>query len=175
MLLVLVVLAAFGLAAFTYLGLERLGRRGWVPLVCRAHRLVRARAAAGQRELPGLRRPSRPLVAARCARSAWTPAGGRWREARDSAARLGRGPAVRRRADQGGLDSDAGTFALAPALLAASASDRPLIVVSDGEIEDVREIPPDLLARSRIRLFPQDSRARPRDHPGNRSSPGQRR
>jgi hypothetical protein len=42
---------------------------------------------------------------------------------------------------------------LAPALLAASASDRPLIVITDGEIEDAREIPPDLLARSTIRLF----------------------
>jgi hypothetical protein len=32
----LVVLLAVGLAAFTYLGLERLGRRGWVPLAFRA-------------------------------------------------------------------------------------------------------------------------------------------
>ena len=56
-----------------------------------------------------------------------------------------------------GSDSGAtrGRSLLAPALLAASASDRPLIVVSDGEIEDKREIPPDLLARSTIRVFPR--------------------
>ena len=62
-----------------------------------------------------------------------------------------------------------GRSLLGPALLAASASDRPLIVVTDGEIEDVREIPPDLLARSTIRVFPSDSSRRISRSPG---SPG---
>ena len=85
-------------------------------------------------------------------------AGGRWAEARDSAARWGE---VRHFGDaRSSPDSTPtrGRSLLAPALLAASASDRPLIVVTDGEIEDVREVPPDLLARSGIRLFPRAAR-----------------
>ena len=73
MLLVLVVLAAFGLAAFTYLGVERLGRRAWIPLVCRGDCLGRAGTAAGQPELSGTRarRCGRSCCSMR--RSAWAP------------------------------------------------------------------------------------------------------
>jgi hypothetical protein len=47
---------------------------------------------------------------------------------------------------------------LAPALLAGSASDRPVIIVTDGEIEDRREIPEDILGRTGVRLFPRTPR-----------------
>jgi hypothetical protein len=47
---------------------------------------------------------------------------------------------------------------LAPALLAASASDRTILLVTDGEIEDLPDIAPDILARSGVHLFPRDSR-----------------
>jgi hypothetical protein len=82
-------------------------------------------------------------------------AGGRWAEAKDSAARWGE---VRQFGDtRSNTDSTPtrGRSLLAPALLAASASDRPLLIVTDGEIEDVREVPPDLLTRSGIQLFPR--------------------
>ena len=78
-----------------------------------------------------------------------TAPGGRWAEARDSAARWGD---VRRFGDErGSADTlpTRGRSLLAPALLAASASDRPVIVVTDGEIEDAGDIPPDLLAARR--------------------------
>ena len=152
MLFVLVVLAAFGLAAFTYLGLERLGRRAWIPLVCRAIAWSALGLLLVNISCPVSRAPLRPLVLLDGSLSMGA-AGGRWAEAKDSAARWGE---VRQFGDpRSSHDSTPtrGRSLLAPALLAASASDRPLIVVTDGEVEDFREVPPDLLTRSGVRLF----------------------
>jgi hypothetical protein len=152
MLAVLVALAAFGLAAFTYLGLERLGRRAWIPLVCRGIAWTSLGILLINLSCPVSGAPLRPLALLDASLS-MAAAGGRWMQAKDSAARWGE---VRQFGDErSSVDSNParGRSLLAPALLAASASDRPLVVVTDGEIEDVREIPPDLLARSTIRLF----------------------
>lgn len=77
---------AGGLAAFTYLRLERVGRRGWVAMVCRAI----AWAALGLLLLnvscPVPAAPRRPLVLLDASLSLSAP-GARWAEARDSAAR----------------------------------------------------------------------------------------
>lgn len=152
MLAVLVALAAFGLAAFTYLGLERLGRRAWVPLLCRGVAWTALGLLLVNLSCPVPGPPLRPLALLDASLSMGS-AGGRWVEASDSAARWGD---VRQFGDaRASADSTPrrGRSLLAPALLAASASERPLVVVTDGEIEDVRDIPPDLLARSSIRLF----------------------
>lgn len=157
MLALLVALAALGLAAFTYLGLERLGRRAWIPLVCRAVAWTALGLLLINLSCPVSRPPLRPLVLLDASLSMGA-AGGQWAEARDSAARWGE---VREFGDERvSIDSNStrGRSLLAPALLGASASDRPLLVVTDGEIEDVREIPPDLLSRSSIRLFPRVQR-----------------
>jgi hypothetical protein len=87
-----------------------------------------------------------------------SPPGGPWVVARDSAARWGD---VRRFGDEqatGDTLPTSGRSLLAPALAAAAASDRPVIVVTDGEIEDVPDIPADLLARVSVRLFPRPAR-----------------
>ncbi len=152
MLAVLVILAAFGLAAFTYLGLERLGRRAWIPLVCRGIAWTALGLLLINLSCPVSGAPLRPLALLDASLSMGA-AGGRWSEAKDSAARWGE---LRQFGDErSGVDSNPGRgrSLLAPALLAASASDRPLIVVTDGAIEDAREIPPDLLARSSVRIF----------------------
>ncbi len=154
MLVVLVVLAAFALAAFTYLGVERLGRRALVPLICRGFAWSALGLLLVNVSCPVPGTLLQPLVLLDASLSMGA-AGGRWSEARDSAATWGE-----RRYfgdERPGSDSVAnrGRSLLAPALMAASSSDRPLIVVTDGEIEDQREIPPDLLARSTIRLFPR--------------------
>lgn len=154
MLFVLVVLAAFGLAAFTYLGLERLGRRAWVPLACRGIAWAALGLLLVNVSCPVTAAPLRPLALLDASLS-MTAAGGRWVEARDSAARSGE---VRYFGDERSSPDSVpvrGRSRLAPALLAASASDRPLIVVTDGEIEDLRDIPPDLLARSTIKVLPR--------------------
>jgi hypothetical protein len=147
-----VVLAAVGLAAFTYLGLERLGRRAWIPLICRAIAWSALGLLLVNVSCPVSGAPLRPLILLDGSLSMGA-AGGRWAEAQDSAAGWGE---VRLFGDlRSTRDSipTRGRSLLAPALLAASASERPLIVVTDGEIEDAREVPPDLLTRSSIRLF----------------------
>jgi hypothetical protein len=153
----LIVLLAFGLAALTYLGLERLGRRAWVPLVCRAVAWATLGLLLANLSCPVRAAPLRPLVLLDASLSLGA-AGGRWTEARDSAMRWGE---VRSFGDER-LTADStptrGRSLLAPALLAASASERPIVVVSDGEIEDRREIPADILARTGVRLFPRDPR-----------------
>jgi hypothetical protein len=150
--LALLVLAG-GLAAFTYLGLERTGPRGWAAIACRTVAWLALGLLLLNLSCPVPGEPRRPLVLLDASLSL-SAAGARWAEARDSAARWGE---VRRFGDDGPRDSlpGLGRSLLAPALVAAAASDRPVIVVSDGEIDDASDIAPDQLARAAVRLFPR--------------------
>jgi hypothetical protein len=157
LIIILTGVLGLGLSAFTYLVLERLGRRSWPALLCRAVAWTALGLLVVNLGCPVQGAPRRPLVLLDASLSLGT-AGGRWPEARDSASRWGE---VRTFGDErAGPDSlpVRGRSLLAPALLAAAASDRPVIVVSDGEIEDEREIPPDILSRTGVRLFPRDQR-----------------
>lgn len=154
MLSVLVVVVAFGLAAFTYLRLERMGRRAWIPLGCRAIAWSALGLLLVNVSCPVSGAPLRPLVLLDASLSMGA-AGGRWAEARDSAARWGEVGQFGDTRSSADSTPSRGRSLLAAALLAASASDRPLIVVTDGEVDDSREVPPDLLTRSAIRLFPR--------------------
>ena len=153
----IVVLLATGLAAFTYLGLERMGPRAWVPLVSRAI----AWSALGLLLLnvgcPVAGRPERPIVLLDGSLS-MDAAGGRWAEARDSALRAGE---VRTFGD-GVATADTsptlGRSILKPALTAAAASSRPLVVVTDGEIQDAADIPAELLGRATVKVLPREPR-----------------
>jgi hypothetical protein len=152
---VFIVLLAFGLAAFTYLRLERLGTRAWVAWLCRGIAWTALGLLLLNLSCPVRGAPLRPLVLLDASLSLGAP-GGHWAEARDSALRWGE---VRTFGDERRSRDTVptrGRSLLAPALVAATASDRPIIVVSDGEIEDRRDIPPDILARSKVRLFPRD-------------------
>jgi hypothetical protein len=156
--ILLVALAAAALAAFTYLRLEGIGRRGWPALVCRALAWTAIGLLVLNVSCPVSSTALRPLVLLDGSLS-MVGAGGRWAEARDSSARWGE---VRRFGDErGGADTtpDRGRSLLGPALLAASSSDRPLLVVTDGEIEDAPDLPRDLIARTGIRLFPRTKRS----------------
>jgi hypothetical protein len=155
---VFLLVLAGGLSALTYLRFEGTGRRGWPALVCRAV----AWAALGLLLLnvscPVAGTPRRPLVLLDASLS-MAAAGGRWTEARDSAARWGE---VHRFGDERGSNDTLptrGRSLLGPALTAASASDRPVLVVTDGEIEDAGDLQPDLLSRVSVRLFPRAQRA----------------
>src|SRR5689334_19977410 len=150
----LVLLLAGAAAALTYLRLERAGRRGWIPL---GFRTV-AWAALGLLLLnigcPVAGPTRRPLVLLDASLSMTAP-GGHWNAARDSAARWGE---VRRFGDERPGDDtlpSRGRSLLGPALTAAAASDRPVIVVTDGELDDAADLPPDLLPRAAVRLFPR--------------------
>jgi hypothetical protein len=148
----LVVIAAAALAAFTYLYLERAGARGWPALLCRAVAWTALGLLLLNVSCPVAGAPVRPLVLLDASLS-MSAAGSRWTEARDSAARWGE---VRTFGDErSGADTapTRGRSLLAPALVAASASDRPTIVVTDGEIEDASDLTAALLARTGVRLF----------------------
>ena len=147
-----VLVAATALAVFTYARLERLGRRAIVPAAARAI----AWAALGLLLLNvGCPRPPiarRPLVLLDASLS-MARAGGRWDDARALARRLGD---VRTFGDERtGADSlpSRGRSLLTSALTAASASDRPVIVVTDGEIEDAADAPTDLVRRAGVRVL----------------------
>ncbi len=149
---VLVVTAGLALAALTYFWLERLGRRGLVPLACRATAWSALGLLLINLGCPAADRSGRPLVLLDGSLSMSAP-GGQWRAARDTAARLGD---VRVFGDaEAGSDTapTRGRSLLRPALSAAAASGRPVVVVSDGEIEDAGELPADLLARTAVRVF----------------------
>ena len=151
---ILVLLLAGALAAFTYLRLERVGPRGWVPMVCRGLAWAALGLLLLNLSCPVAGAPRRPLVLLDASLSLSAP-GGRWSAARDSAVRWGE---VRRFGDERGSDDtlpNRGRSLLGPALVAASASDRPVVVVTDGEIEDAADLPPDLLSRTTVRLFPR--------------------
>ncbi len=151
---VLIVFLALGLSGFTYLRLERVGRPIWVPLICRAVAWSSLGLLLVNVSCPVLGAPLRPLVLLDASLSLGA-SGGQWVAARDSALRWGE---VRTFGDERTIRDSLptrGRSLLAPALIAASASDRPILVVSDGEIEDRRDTPPDILARSGVRLFPR--------------------
>jgi hypothetical protein len=150
----LVVLLGAGLAALTYLRLERAGRRGWIPMACRAIAWSALGLLLINIGCPAPGEPLRPLVLLDESLSL-RAAGGRWAEARDSAVRWGdvRGFGDERPDSAGGR----GRSLLGPALTAAAASARPVIVVTDGEIEDAGDLSAELLGRSAVRLLPRDT------------------
>jgi hypothetical protein len=151
----LAVLIAVALAAVTYFRLERLDRRAVGPFALRALAgsalallLVNPSCAAR----PAARQP---LVLLDGSLSmAQQPAV--WRAARARADSLGE---VRLFGDDGPVDSlpALGRSRLGPALRAAAALDRPVVVVTDGELEDVAELPADLLLRPAVELLARDS------------------
>ncbi|HKU60658.1 MAG TPA: hypothetical protein VJQ44_05520 [Gemmatimonadales bacterium] len=152
----LVVLLASALAALTYLRLEPAGPRLWVPAVCRALAWSAIGLLLLNVSCPSAGAPRRPLVLLDGSLSMGA-AGGRWREALDSARHWGDVRIFGDEPPTGDTVPSAGRSLLGPALSAAAASDRPVIVVSDGEIEDAGDLPPELLGRASVRLFPRPS------------------
>ncbi len=151
---VLVVLLGVALSLATYFRLERAGRRAWPAMVSRAIAWSALGILVLNLSCPTRSVVQRPLVLLDASLSLGA-AGGRWTEARDSAFRWGEVQLFgdeRLRADT--LPSR-GRSLLEPALLAASASERQVVVVTDGEIEDLSALPPDLRDRMGIRLFPR--------------------
>ena len=87
--------------------------------------------------------------------------GGRWHEALDSARALAGGGVIWRFGERvTGFDTAPptdGASRLAPALDAAAARGGPVTVVSDGAINDLADIPPDLARAARIVVLPRAS------------------
>lgn len=143
------------LGASSYLLLERLGRRALVPALLRGAGWAALAVLLVNVSCPVPGTPARPLVLLDNSLSL-AAAGGRWAEARRLADSLGE---ARTFGDERPAGADTvpsrGRSRLGPALQAAAASDRPVIVITDGELEDARELPPDLLRRAEVRVLPR--------------------
>jgi hypothetical protein len=150
----LAVVLAIALAAFTYFRLERLDRRAIGPFALRA---LAGSALALLLVNPGCaaRPPVRPPLVLLDGSLSMAQRPEAWRAARARADSLGE---VRLFGDDGPADSlpGRGRSRLGPALRAAAALDRPIVVVTDGELEDVAEIPADLLQRPAIEVRSRD-------------------
>lgn len=154
--LLLAILTGFALAALTYLVLERNGRPVAGPLLARGIAWSALILLLLNASFPYAGRRPAPIVLLDASLS-MTAAGGHWQAARDSARRTGE---VRFFGDsRPGADTlpDRGRSALLPDLTAAAASNRPVVVYTDGELDDSPDLPPDLLDRVRVQVFARDS------------------
>ena len=109
--------------------------------------------------LPG-RTAQRPPLVLLDASLSFAGTGGRWPEALDSARRLAGTGGVIWRFGAGVAAFDTGSpgdgaSRLAPALTAAAARAGPVTVITDGEIDDLAALPPDLHARPRVVTLPR--------------------
>lgn len=149
-----VVLLAAAAATWLYVRWEHLDRRSWPLIACRTVALT----VAGVLLLDlscGIRSfSSRPLVLLDGSLS-MAAAGGQWRAARDSALGWGIVRMFGDAAGSGDSTPDRGASRLGPALAAAAAAGRRVVVVSDGEVDDAANLPADLLAGASIRIFPR--------------------
>ena len=148
----IVVLVASALAALAYLRVEHAGPRVWLPATFRALAWSALGLLLLNVSCPSAGAPRRALVLLDGSLSMGA-AGGHWREALDSARRWGD---VRTFGDEHPAADTAptrGRSLLEPALAAAAASDRPVTVVTDGEVEDAADLPPELLSRVSVRLL----------------------
>ncbi len=159
---ILVTAIALALAGAVYLGLERLGAAGVALAVLRAAGI--AALALLLINPARLRRgPTAPPTVLLDASLSLGSAGGRWAEAQDSARALagGSGVVLRFGARVAALDTlppEDGSTRLADALQQAEGRPGPVIVVTDGEVEDAATLERSLLAATRVVLLPRQSR-----------------
>jgi hypothetical protein len=149
----LAILAAIGLAALTYFRAERLERPARAPFLLRAIAGSALALLLVNPTCAGRRAAARPLVLLDGSLSmAQRPEA--WRAARARADSLGE---VRLFGDEGRRDTlpTRGRSRLGPALAAAAALDRPLVVITDGELDDASDLPSDLLRRATVELRPR--------------------
>lgn len=153
----LVIVASSLLALFTYLRLERMGVRAWPAIVARSI----AWAAIGLLVLNVScpRRPGaeRPVVLLDASLSMGQDSA-HWLRARRLADSLGEVRWVGTGLTAPDTMPDRGDSRLAPAIAAASALGRPVMVVTDGEVEDAAEIPPDVRRGLRVVVLPREPR-----------------
>ncbi|HEV8197119.1 MAG TPA: hypothetical protein VGP87_10795 [Gemmatimonadales bacterium] len=150
----LIVLVAAAAAVFSYRLLEGWGARSWIPAVCRAAGWGVVALLLVNASCPTIRPSVRPTVLLDASLS-MQAAGGRWTEALAQARATGDvrlvGPM------RGDTTPSAGTSRLAPAIAAAGSGERPVVVFTDGEVEDADALPPDLLAGTTIKVLPRQS------------------
>ena len=147
--------AALALAGASYHPHAGLGPRRFAPAACRAVALLALFLLLVDPLLPG-GRAARPLVLLDASLSLGA-AGGHWTAARDSALARGEVRLVGDASPRADTAPTRGASRLGPALRAAAAADRPVVLVSDGEAEDGADLDPASLREVEVLLFPRDS------------------
>ncbi len=157
MLVTLVLLAAAVLAAGTYLGVERLGRKAVVPIVLRTATYGATGLLIANVSCPRPPTATRPLALLDASLSMAQVDGG-WSRAKAEAARLGD---VRLVGAASPADSvpTGGRSLVASDVIAAAAGGRPVWLVTDGAVEDADEIPPDIRRRIGVAIVPHPAGA----------------
>jgi hypothetical protein len=153
--LLLALTAAVALAALAYLPLASLGSKRWVPAAFRAAAVAVLALLLLDPLLPAGRK-TRPLVLLDVSLSL-AAAGGQWARAVDTALGLGEVRLVGDDSPRTDTAPTRGTSRFAPAVRAAAAVGRPLVLVSDGELTDAYELDPSLLRGARVVVLPRDS------------------
>lgn len=149
-----VLILAAGLSALAYRREEGLGRRVLAPALCRAVAWAGLGLLLLNPSCPAPPRSDRPLVLLDASLS-MSAAGGQWGEAAAFADSVGE---VQRFGDEVARDDSLarpGRSLLVPALRAAVATGRPVMVVTDGEITDGAQLDPALLAAVTLKVFPR--------------------
>lgn len=149
----LVLLLSVAAAVLTYGPLEALGRRGWAPAACRAAGWGALGLLLLNVSCPAALDLVRPIVLLDASLSMGA-AGGRWVEALTLARETGE-PRTLGGAIPDSLPTEGGSR-LGPALAAARSSGRPVVVVTDGELEDGAELSPGLVEGVQIRVLARE-------------------
>ena len=159
-LVIAITLTAAAIAGLVYLRLERLGPAGAGMALLRT-----AGVAALAQLLVNPARPAPPGSApATVLLDASLSMGGRWREAQDSARALARGGGMifrfgARVTPEDTFPPEDGASRLADALRLAQGRPGPIVVVTDGELDDAAALEPSLLAGVRVVSLPRTRQA----------------
>jgi hypothetical protein len=150
----LMVLMAAAAGVLSYRLLEGWSGRIWIPALCRAVGWGVLSLLLLNVSCPSVRPSARPTVLLDASLSMQS-AGGKWAQALELARATGE---VRRiGALPGDSTASGGRSRLAAAIAGARSGDRPVVVITDGEIEDADAIPSDILAGATIRVLPRDT------------------
>lgn len=145
-----VVLLAASAALLSYRLLDGWSGRTWLPATCRAAGWSVIALLLVNASCPSVTPGAVPLVLLDASLSMGA-AGGRWSEA----LAMGRNAGEMRLV--GAADGDTvpsgGRSRLASAIAGAGSAGRPVIVITDGEVEDADAIPPDLLSLTTVRVL----------------------
>ena len=143
------ILAALA-AVLSYRLVEGWSSRTWLPAACRATGWSVLALLLVNASCPSPAQGGRPLVLLDGSLS-MSAAGGRWNEALALARRSGEMRLVG--VPEGDTLPSGGHSRIAPALAGAGSAGRPVVVVSDGEVEDADAIPNELLALTTVRIL----------------------
>lgn len=150
----LVVLLAAAAAVLSYRLLEGSRPRIWLPALCRAVGWGTVALLLVNASCPSVSPSARPTVLLDASLS-MQAAGGKWNDALALARETGD---VRRiGVALGDSTASGGRSRLAAAIAAARSGSRPVVVITDGEVEDADAIPADILAGTTVRVLGRDS------------------